>query len=204
MSRPECPACRRPAGFCYCSRIHRISNRWPVFILQDKREARHAIGTARIARLSLRQAEMVEINPDRDDIGDNILSTGFGRPLSDPVLIYPGEEAQPLSELSMAVPRDLLFIDAEWKRSRKFLHVFPELAGLPRFSLDNPPPSRYRIRKEPAPQAVSTLEAIVATLHQLEPEQDFSSLLATMDWMIDQQIAHMGANIYDANYISGR
>lgn len=201
----RCPACRRPADYCYCSRITVVNNQIPVFILQDKRESRHAIGTARIAALSLTHAEIAEIDLDRPQNHKDMLASAFSRPLVSPLLLYPGGQEPRIAVTGFDnTPPQLLVIDADWKRSRRMLHVFPELAALPRISLSNLPVSRYRIRKEPAPNAVSTLEAIVATLQHLEPERDFTPLLATMDWVIDQQIARMGQGVYEANYIKSR
>lgn len=206
MPRAKCPACYRPPAYCYCSRIHRITNTWPVFILQDSREAKHPIGTARIAALSLSQAEMVTVDPDQPDVSD-LLSSAFSRPLNNPALIYPGEHSGPVSQLRATIsssekPRDLLFIDASWGRSLRMMNVFKDLDTLPSFALGDLPASRYRIRKQPSNDAVSTLEAIVYTLQQLEPAVDCSPALATMDWVVEQQIKRMGSDVYQNNYLS--
>ncbi|WP_339858583.1 tRNA-uridine aminocarboxypropyltransferase [Pseudohongiella acticola] len=209
MPRVTCPACFRPIAYCYCSRLHAIANSWPVFILQDVREAGHPIGTARIASLSLNLVEMVTLDPDRPDSAPDLLNNAFHRPLRNPALIYPGAGARQVSELgpdsafteaAQGLRSDLLFIDADWGRSLRMLKVFPALAALPTFMLDGLPISRYRIRKQPTPDAVSTLEAIVHTLNQLEPEAGSSAMLSTMDWMIDQQIKRMGDNTFQHNY----
>ncbi len=207
MSRTTCPACYRPPAYCYCSHIIDVANTWPVFILQDVREAKHPIGTARIAALSLSQAEMVTLNPDKADTSADLLNTVFSRPLNSPALIYPGGNARSVRELGAAElpsgsPRDLLFIDASWGRSLRLLKVFPALGALPCFVLDGLPASRYRIRRQPSDDAVSTLEAIVYTLQQVEPASDFSAMLATMDWMVGQQIKRMGRDVYHNNYPS--
>lgn len=208
MPRLKCPACFRPPAYCYCSRLYHVVNATPVFILQDVREAKHPIGTARIAALSLSQVEMAVLDPDRPDTGMDLLANIFSRPLRNPALIYPGQLARPISDLSganavMAERRDLLFIDASWGRSLRMMKVFPALAALPLFALADMPVSRYRIRRQPANDAVSTLEAIVHTLQQLEPASDFTPMLATMDWVIEQQIQRMGGDVYRNNYKSG-
>lgn len=208
MSRQQCPACHRPPAYCYCSRLSHVVNATPVFILQDVREAKHPIGTARIAALSLSQVEMVNLDPARPDARTDLLANIFSRPLRNPALVYPGQHARPLSDLSgaeavMAERRDLLFIDASWGRSLRMIKVFPALAALPLFALTDMPASRYRIRRQPANDAVSTLEAIVHTLQQIEPASNFSPMLATMEWVIEQQIERMGVDVYRNNYKSG-
>lgn len=205
MSRPQCPACCRPPAYCYCSRITEVANTWPVFILQDVREARHPLGTARIAALSLLRAEMVTLDPDRPELSADLLGKAFSRPLTNPALIYPGDNAGSVHDLEAAGscagrPRDLLFIDASWGRSLRMIKVFPALGALPRFALSDIPASRYRIRKQPSADAVSTLEAIAGVLQQVEPTLDCRPMLATMDWVIDQQINRMGRDVFDSNY----
>lgn len=205
MPRIQCPTCFRPPAYCYCSRIQKTTNNWPVFILQDVREARHPIGTARIAALSLSEAELVTLDPDKPDPAADLLSKVFSRPLKNPALIYPGDAARPIHDLHAGglpngQPRDLLFIDANWGRSLRMMKVFPALSPLPQFVLTGLPISRYRIRKQPSTDTVSTLEAVVCTLQQVEPAQDFTAMLATMDWMIGRQIERMGDEVYQHNY----
>ncbi len=205
MSRQTCPACCRPPAYCYCSRITNVVNTWPVFILQDVREARHPIGTARIATLSLSRAEMAALDPASPDKSADFLDSIFSRPLINPALIYPGDDASPLHDLApggsyAGGPRDLLFIDASWGRSLRMMKVFPALGALPLYAFTDIPVSRYRIRKQPTAGAVSTLEAIAYVLQQVEADLDCQPMLATMDWVIDQQIKRMGSEIYHRNY----
>lgn len=193
MSRKCCSQCLRPVSVCYCAQIHcQPQNRWPVYIVQDTRESSHAIGTARIAALSLSNCRLTTLNPDKSHHSAELDAIR----LLQPVLIYPGDNARDVSELTGAPVTPLLFVDASWRRSRKIMHTQPWIADLPRYSLNLSAGSRYRIRQQPGEHALSTLEAIVYTLQQLEtgPER-FNSLLATMDWVVDQQIKHITANI---------
>lgn len=168
-----------------------MDNRWPVHILQHHRESGHAVGTARIAALSLTRCDL------------DILR-GVFVPAPDDVLVYPGTGARPLDELTGARPRRLLFLDASWRKSRRILHEQPAIAALPRYCLTDVPRSRYRIRREPEPGFLSTVEAVVLALETLEREPGrYHSLLRVMDWMIDQQIRHMGEAVYRRHYRDG-
>jgi DTW domain-containing protein len=118
-----------------------------------------------------------------------------------PALIYPGADAAPVSQLLGCPPRPLLFIDATWRKSRRLLHEYPELARLQRYALHDMPPSRYRIRKSTQVDAVSSLEAIVHTLELLEQAPGrYTTLLKAMDWMIAQQINYIGTERLNHNY----
>jgi DTW domain-containing protein YfiP len=184
--RIHCPHCQRPLALCYCAMLTPLPNAWPVRILQHASEARHALGTARIASLGLRDCQLLPAD---------------ARPLPSGVLIYPGPQSQPLSALLGAAPQALIFLDATWRKSRRLLLESAELAALPRYHLENPPPSRYRIRREPNAHALSTLEAIVQALEWLEAAPGrHIRLLEVMDALVDEQIAHMGETTYQHNY----
>ena len=196
MKRDLCTRCKRPFSACYCHLINRLGNFWPVLILQHAVEARHALGTARIAALGLENCLLTTVpvnDPTRQTV-EQLLSCA-------PVLIYPGSQAMPITDLLGSSPRPLLFIDATWRKSRRLLLESPELAKLPRYALRELPASRYRIRKSTQVNAVSTLEAIVHTLELLETVPGkYTSLLTAMDWMIAQQISHIGATRLENNY----
>lgn len=198
MPRQQCPACQRPVDYCYCHLITPLTNLWPVHIIQDQREASHALGTARMVALTLQACTLTVINPDEESSGRI-----FPDIPEHAVLIYPGQEAEPVSALQATTPRPLVFIDASWRRSRKILFQYPELSRLPRYALHDEPPSRYRIRKAPSEQSLSTLEAVARTLLKLDPHgADYANLLHVMDRVIDQQIRRMGQSVYTRNYLT--
>jgi DTW domain-containing protein len=180
-----------------------VDNVWPVRILQDRRESKHAMGTARIAKLSLRSCELTVLDADKPELGATreAISQCLNSAAGQPVLIYPGVDALPLQQLTEGPVRPLIFLDASWRRSRLILHTCPALASLPRYGLTTNMQSRYRIRKAPESGALSTLEAIVMALGILDGGTErFDPLLKVMDWMVDQQINAMGDAVYRANY----
>ncbi|MBQ0721488.1 MAG: DTW domain-containing protein [Gammaproteobacteria bacterium] len=198
MKRQSCSRCQRPVAQCFCHTLQQRDNRWPVRILQHPGESGHAIGTARIAALSLSHCQL--------DIGENFSraslftdnSTGAGQ---NAVLIYPGEDATPLASLQTKEPQTLIFLDASWRKSRRMLMESPALQALPKVALQPGHASRYRIRKSKQRDSLSTLEAIVHSLAFLEQDEEkYLPLLHSMDWMIDQQIALMGEAVFTKNY----
>jgi DTW domain-containing protein YfiP len=110
-----------------------------------------------------------------------------------PVLLYPetpGEPA-PVAGVMPAPERlRLVVLDATWRKSRKMLHVNPELHALPRLVLQDVPASTYRIRKAHAPHQLSTLEAAALALTQMEGDSDrYRPLLQAFDGFVQQQAA---------------
>ena len=118
-------------------------------------------------------------------------------------LLFPGEGAltpKPLADDSAQQASLLIVPDGTWRKARKILYANPILAKLPRLSLEAGDPSRYRLRQTREPGAVSTIEAIVRTLARLEPDQDFTPVLAPFEALIERQIQAMGVEVYERNY----
>ena len=196
MKRSICSRCHRPSSVCYCHTLRCVDNVWPIHILQHPTESKHAIGTARIAQLSLSRCELTVGEQFDEESLRLLLSTD-----QQPLLVYPGEGSQPLESLDREQPQPLIFLDASWRRSRRMLLESPALMALPKisFQLDEVP--RYRIRKAPDRHSVSTLEAVVAALSVLEKDTEkFQNLFITMDWMIEKQIESMGQEVFEKNY----
>lgn len=197
VKRERCASCLRPLALCYCAQLSPIDNLWPVWILQHPTESRHALGTARIAAIGLRHCKL-EVSKEADE------DSPFARADITPALIYPGPHSLSLLGLEREPHRPLLFIDATWRKSRRMMAENPWLENLPRYALPSPPKSRYRIRREPNPEAISTLEAIVHSLSLLEGDAArYRTLLEQMDRLVDEQIAHMGEEVFARNYQGG-
>lgn len=195
MSRARCERCLRPTDHCLCALIPALGSRTRVLILQHPSEVKHALNTARLAALGLDNAEL-HVGEVFED-----LTQWLSRPGYRACLLFPGDEAVALTASSAdGVPLLLVVPDGTWRKARKLLHLNPLLAALPRVVLTDAPPSRYRLRKAPGPDALSTLEAIVHALHTLEPETSFEGLLRPFDALIDGQIAAMGEDTFRRNH----
>ena len=107
-------------------------------------------------------------------------------------LLYPGKNSTPITELAAEDrPRKMVVIDGTWHHAKQIMRDVPQLAQLKTYRINPESPGNYRIRKEPTLDSLSTLEAVVAALRELEPElQGTEKLLASFDQMIDTQIAH--------------
>ena len=195
MSRARCERCLRPTAHCLCALIPALGSRTRVLILQHPSEVNHALNTARFAARGLENAEL-QVGEVFDD-----LAQWLDRPGYRACLLFPGEEAVALTASRTGdTPLLLVIPDGTWRKARKLLHLNPLLAALPRVVLTDAPPSRYRLRKAPGPDALSTLEAIVHALNTLEPETSFDGLLRPFDALIDGQIAAMGEEIFRRNH----
>ncbi|MCD5985031.1 tRNA-uridine aminocarboxypropyltransferase [Pseudomonas sp. CDFA 610] len=195
MSRSRCERCLRPDAHCLCALIPHLDSRTRVLILQHPDEAKHALNTARLAALGLSNTEL-RIGEVFEGLEELLSLPGY-----QPRLLFPGDAAQRLTVgQTETLPTLLVVPDGTWRKARKLLHLNPPLAALPRVTLGEVPASRYRLRKAPGPDALSTLEAIVHALQTLEAPASFEALLKPFDALIDGQIRAMGNEIYQRNH----
>jgi len=105
-------------------------------------------------------------------------------------LLFPGPGARDLGALdSSERPRHLVVLDGTWHHAHTLYRDIHCLHALPRFAFTPPAPSRYRLRREPRADYVSTIEAITHCLRALEPEtSNLDAMLRVFESMIDQQI----------------
>lgn len=194
--RINCAQCLRPEAQCLCAYLPRLESRWQVLILRHSSEAKHALNTARLAVLGLKQCRLM----------DGEVFAQLPALLAEPGwqnwLLFPDASAQ-LVEQGVASEagqqQRLIVLDGSWRKAKRLLHCNPCLAALPRLSFATPPPSRYRLRKVPAAEALSTIEAITYALEQLEGHS-FQQLLAPFEALIEQQISAMGSERYQADF----
>ncbi len=197
IPRSRCPRCQRPTSHCLCPLIPCLDSRTEVLILQHPSEVGHALNTARLAALGLKRAEL-RVGEHFDD-----LEPWLAAPARRACLLFPGEGARPLAELTGEGPLTLVVPDGTWRKARKLLHVNPALAALPRVTLPVGAVSRYRLRKAPMAGALSTVEAIVQALNILEAPARFDALLEPFEALIDGQVAAMGVETYRRNHLPG-
>jgi len=153
-------------------------------ILQHPRERKTAIGTARMAHLSLPNSELHQGVSFVDHPRVRALAAEPGT-----ALLFPGEGAADPAALRGPPPRTVIVVDGTWPQARKVIRENPFLLDLPRLAFTPERPSNYRIRTEPTAQCVSTIEAVVHLLGALEgaPER-YAPILRAFDRMVDLQI----------------
>ena len=195
-TRPMCWTCRKPGLVCICADIRSVPTRFRVVILQHPQEARNTISTARIVSLSLTGARLfIGIDFAKDAAFLRCLREAPG-----PVyLVYPERGAPEVAELAEreqhwpGVEPTFILIDGTWAQARKIKNQNPILAPIPRVGLAPDRTSNYRIRRQPRPHCLSTVEATELLLSRLEgPRERYQPLLDVFDRMIDRQIAFRG------------
>lgn len=149
------------------------------------------IGTARMAHLALAGSRLLDgIAFDDDPRLTDLFAADAVAPGSVAVL-FPGPEARTLDAWPTAPPTKLVVLDGTWHQAGKLLRENPRLAALPRLAFMPAAPGRYRIRKEPRDECLSTIEAIGAVLTVLEHDAALGeALLRPFDAMVEAQLEH--------------
>jgi DTW domain-containing protein YfiP len=183
--RELCSRCRRPTSVCYCAALPQLETRTRVVILQHSRERDMPIGTARMATLAIAGASLrVGMQWTADNLAD-----ALGDPTRPPVLLAPGPNARDILTEPPAGPVTLIVVDGTWSQARGLIRRNPILQTLPRYAFATPEPSQYRIRKEPRPEYVSTIEALMHVLGVLEGDPvRVRALLDPLRAMVDRQL----------------
>ncbi len=186
--RTHCYRCFRPEEHCLCPHVVAVKNEMPVLILQHAREARHRFGTARLAALALSRCELLVDRtgtlPRDASLADRL--RGFG-------LLYPHPRARDISTLPAEErPKGLVVIDGTWHQARAMYRDIEALHALPHYTLPEGLESGFRIREQPQPHCLSTLEAIAHALEALEPGRgSLAALLRPFEAMQSTQLAAM-------------
>ncbi|MBV7535523.1 DTW domain-containing protein [Duganella sp. sic0402] len=193
--RALCAACLRPRQTCICHWVTALSNQVEVLILQHPMEVSNAKGSARLLHLSLANSRL--------EVGERFDPARLQAMLSPErrnVLLYPDTEdaalglakPEPFDPAWLRTPLRLVVLDGTWRKSRKMLYLNPLLQSLPRMPLRETPPSHYLIRKAHLPDQLSTLEASVYALAQLENDAtQYKPLIDAFDGFVAQQASYI-------------
>jgi DTW domain-containing protein YfiP len=197
--RPRCSICLRPALLCLCPLVPSLDSTVSVLVIQHPQEQRHALNTGRLLVAGLIQAELL--------VTERIMpGSAWSTLLSDPSwrteLLFPGLQTSLLmpSSLEDQRPRRLVLLDGTWRKARKILALNPLLQQLPRVCLPDGLVSLYRLRKTDVPNALSTIEAGVQALQQIDPDSDYSLILRPFEALIEGQIQAMGSECFARNH----
>ena len=168
MSRPLCSHCKFSLQTCLCEDLSVFENKLKIIVLQDPNEVKVSKNTARLLPLCLSQCELL--------VGES--QADFARlanlPSESTALLYPSDEAILLDQLhphhSLFIKQltHLVVLDGTWKKAFKILQLTPVLNNFKKVSFAKIPQNRYRIRKAPRADSLSTLEAVAHSLKLIE------------------------------------
>lgn len=149
------------------------------------------IGTARMAHLALAGSRLLDGLAFDDDPRLADLFAADAAVSGSVAVLFPGPGARAIEDWSGPPPRKLVVLDGTWHQAAKLLRENPRLAALPRLAFVPDRPGRYRIRKEPRDECLSTIEAVGVVLSILEDDVALGeTLLRPFDAMVEAQLEH--------------
>jgi len=146
------------------------------------------MSTGFIAHLSLQQSVYIE---DYEFIHCSELENIINDVNAKSYLLFPLQGAGAFSSLNSTWIKEekklinIIVIEGTWSQARVMLAKSPYLKALPRVTLLKPRTSRFKIRSQPTPESLSTIEAIGYALSDLgeftdERTEEFLSPFLTM------------------------
>lgn len=110
-----------------------------------------------------------------------------------PLVLFPSADAAPITDYADSRrPIALIVPDASWPQARAFANHGP-LRHHTRVTLPALGPSEYRLREEPQPGGLATLEAIARALRILEGDPVVSdAMLAVFRTMVERTLWFRG------------
>lgn len=183
----SCPRCLFPQRVCLCADIPTVPTRTRVVIVRHHTERFRSSNSGRLAHLALPNSEIV----DHGGAGGLAVLP----PLAGAWLLFPeGEAVETITE----PPAQLVVLDATWSQARRMYRKLAGLRGLPMLRLAAPSgPMLARMRASPAPDRVSTIEAIARALRLLEGEAAAAPLEALFERAV-QRAAATGRSVVPA------
>ena len=154
-----------------CPTLPPMDTRTRIVLLMHTKEYKYVKNaTGRITCLNLANSEIIPGVGFEDNARYRAL---IEDPANYPVFLYPGQNAMDVKDESLTSAlggrRLVVFIaDATWRCSHATVRLTPSLQAMPRLKIQPLAPSRYRIKKQPAPHCLSTLEAVHELLLALE------------------------------------
>lgn len=203
----KCYKCFRSLKACCCKDIKTIDTGIKfVFLMHPKEAFKQKTGTGRLAALSLKDSEIIiGIDFTKNERLNELISAqnnqpgyGDGRGYM-PVVLYPAQDAyftdSPNFRTTLGTRKLLVIVvDATWFFAHKMILLSKNLHALPKLSFRNAYRSQFRIKRQPQPACLSTIESAYYLLEELKTASiakhsaDTTGLMDVFRKMVDYQL----------------
>jgi DTW domain-containing protein len=182
----RCGLCLMHMGLCVCPLVPRIETTTRLVLVIHHTELRKPTNTGHLGAACLVNSEVhvrgLEGAPSAPiEWGDRT-----------PLLLFPHEgEAEVLEPT--AAPVALIVPDGNWRQASKVRARVPGLKDVRCVTLPPGPPSIYRLRSEPHPEGLATMEAIARAMGILEGAHVQEALERVFRAMVERTLWARGA-----------
>jgi len=200
---PDCPRCGKPQSLCVCADVTADDNAVEVLILQHPQEQDRMLGTARLTTLHFKRATLKiglswpslskilgrTVDPQRWAIlylGS--LNAHDVAPDTDIVAVNRKGEAEPNQRGILRGIEGVILLDGSWSQAKALWWRNAWMLKCRRIILGPSTPSRYgRLRREPRPDGLSTIEAAALLVSRLEKRPELEArLVASFERLLDR------------------
>lgn len=165
-----CLHCRRRLLTCVCSLLKPFETSSRFLLLMHPMEyKKEKVGTGRFSHLILKNSEIiVDINFDENSHFQRLLND----PFFETFLVYPGTHAVNLGD-NKAVnffndkKKQFILIDGTWPCAKKMMKLSTSLHSLPRVTFSSDRISEFKVKHQPLPGCLSTVESIFQLIKDL-------------------------------------
>jgi len=201
--QPDCPRCGKPAALCVCADIVPEANAIELLILQHPQEQDRMLGTARLTALHFKRATLKvglswpslskilgrTVDPQRWAIlylGS--LNARELAPDAEVVAVSRKGEVEPSQRAILRNIEGIVLLDGSWSQAKALWWRNPWMLKCRRVILGPRTPSRYgRLRREPRPDGLSTIEAAAMLIGNLEQRPELGGrLIASFERLLDR------------------
>ena len=192
-----CLKCRRRLRTCLCEylRPFKTSSRF-IILMHPMEFKKEKVGTGRFSHLILENsAVFVDINFDQNKSFQEMLHD----PHFESYVLYPGDEVVDLSgevnpSFLSGKPKQFIVIDGTWPCAKKMMKLSTSLHDIPRVSFSTNRISDFKVKHQPLPECLSTVESIHQVICELNrlglesTEGKEENLIDVFNKTVEQQI----------------
>lgn len=202
-TKSPCSQCLQPEVGCYCHLLEPLDPGMRFVILIHPIEVRRRIATGRMTHLSLRGSSLIS---GQDFSCNEQVNALISHPDHHCVILYPGPHSLDIGKAAVGgegawIPKGkrlvVFVIDGTWATAKKMMRESRNLQALPQICFVPQSPSSFIVRKQPAENCYSTIEAVHQTIELLGTAVGYDvssrahdSLLRVFSSMVQRQLRH--------------
>jgi DTW domain-containing protein YfiP len=219
--RETCWKCAQRIEMCLCEHITKFAtNTHFVFLVHPMEFKKEKIGTGRMTHTSLPNSSFLM---GIDFTQDKQVNAYLNDPNNFCMILWPGVssiEIPKIKDLQESKNKKLVvfILDGTWACARKMYLQSPNLQKLQKISITPTAPSIFVIKQQPNSLCLSTMEAVLYVLKDLEKinienKQNWEEILKPFKFMVQRQIeisndpsrkSYRGRRTYDLEAIQKR
>lgn len=184
----RCARCRMHGSLCVCDLVPTLTTRTRLVLVIHRAEARKTTNTGKLAAMCLVNSGIVVRGHE-----DRPTPPFAADPSTQPVLLFPHEDAVPLEGFARSdKPITLIVPDGTWRQASKVRARVPGLRELPCARLPLEEPSIYRLRSEAHEHGLATIEAVARAMGILEGPRVRAAIEHVFRAMVDRTLWSRG------------